>query len=231
MSEQDPIATIVQCHKCHKRLKYSGKKPSITCPGCGENVPIVDNIQEVDVHEVHDSPPVHGQSGEVNWQVSRGHERFGPFSKEQVLRGIAGGRIAPSDLLWNPSMGSWQSASALFPGKVPPDLPPPSPVFPGSISVASTPYSEFVAKKIPAGICGIFFGAFGVHKFIIGNKSVATMMLCISIAGIIFGILWLFTAFAYLAMCVIGIIEGITYLTCSDADFYKKYYVEKKDWF
>jgi len=178
MPEPNPISITLQCHKCQKRLKYTGKKPSITCPGCGESLPVVDNIQDgQDVHELIDSPPVHSiqiQTTPVqttvdgpNWQVARGQERFGPFTKEQVLQGIAGGRIASSDLLWNPSMGSWQSACALFPGQVPPDLPPPSPMFPGVSSVTATPYSEFAARKLPAGICAIFFGPFGIHKLIL----------------------------------------------------------------
>lgn len=40
MQEQDPIGTVVQCHKCQKRLKYTGKKPYITCPGCGERLAV-----------------------------------------------------------------------------------------------------------------------------------------------------------------------------------------------
>ncbi len=46
MPDQTSIATVLQCHKCQKRLKYTGKKPSITCPGCGESLPVADNIQE-----------------------------------------------------------------------------------------------------------------------------------------------------------------------------------------
>lgn len=45
-STNEPIAMVVQCHKCHKRLKYNGLKPYITCPGCGESVPVPDNIHE-----------------------------------------------------------------------------------------------------------------------------------------------------------------------------------------
>ncbi len=46
MPDQTPIAIVVQCHRCLKHLKYAGKKPVITCPGCGESVPVVRNIQE-----------------------------------------------------------------------------------------------------------------------------------------------------------------------------------------
>lgn len=59
MPDQNQTATVIQCHKCQKRLKYSGIKPYITCPGCGESVPVPDNIREgQDIQEVIDSPPV-----------------------------------------------------------------------------------------------------------------------------------------------------------------------------
>jgi hypothetical protein len=32
-------------------------------------------------------------------------------------------------------------------------------------------------------------------------------------------------------MMVVGIVEGIMYLTKSDEDFYQTYYVQGKDWF
>ena len=47
MPDQDPDAKILQCQKCDRRLKYTGKKSVVSCPGCGESVPVVDNIQEV----------------------------------------------------------------------------------------------------------------------------------------------------------------------------------------
>jgi len=46
MPDQAPIPIALQCHKCQKRLRYTGKKSVVTCPGCGESVPVVDNIQE-----------------------------------------------------------------------------------------------------------------------------------------------------------------------------------------
>lgn len=59
MPDQNQTATVIQCHKCQKRLKYSGKKPYVTCPGCGESVLVPDNIREgQDIQEVIDSPPV-----------------------------------------------------------------------------------------------------------------------------------------------------------------------------
>ena len=46
MPEQSPVAIVLQCHKCHKRLRYTGAKQYIACPGCGESIPVHDNIQD-----------------------------------------------------------------------------------------------------------------------------------------------------------------------------------------
>jgi TM2 domain-containing membrane protein YozV len=73
-------------------------------------------------------------------------------------------------------------------------------------------------KKLVAGLLGILLGGFGVHKFYLGMTT----------AGIIQLVIGVFT-------CgiggIIGLIEGIIYLTKSDQDFYQTYVVEKKQWF
>jgi len=63
-------------------------------------------------------------------------------------------------------------------------------------------------NKLVAGLLAIFLGTFGVHKFYLGQ----------SVQGIL-----------YLIFCwtgiptVVGIIEGIMYLTMQDNAFYQKY--------
>jgi TM2 domain-containing membrane protein YozV len=72
-------------------------------------------------------------------------------------------------------------------------------------------------KKLVAGLLGILLGGFGVHKFYLGMTTA--------------GIIQLILGFACGIGAVIGIIEGIIYLTKSDQDFYQQYIVEKKQWF
>src|SRR5215204_6409531 len=90
-------------------------------------------------------------------------------------------------------------------------------------------------KKIAAGICGILLGGFGVHKYILGLNSAGTIMLCCTLGS------WLITLVTCgfggiigvpvsLAVSIIGIVEGIIYLTKSDAEFYQLYVVQKKQW-
>jgi TM2 domain-containing membrane protein YozV len=81
---------------------------------------------------------------------------------------------------------------------------------------------EFASKKVAAGVCGILLGALGVHKFILGRTTAGIIMLATTLCSCT--ILWF-------PMHVIGLIEGIIYLTKSDREFYQIYGVEKKSWF
>ena len=88
------------------------------------------------------------------------------------------------------------------------------------------PASPAEKSKVAAGLLGIFLGGLGIHKFYLGMTKPGLIMLLVTlIAGIItFGL-------AAVAMEVIGIIEGIMYLTKSDQEFYYTYVVGKKEWF
>src|SRR5262249_4838434 len=62
-------------------------------------------------------------------------------------------------------------------------------------------------KKILAGILGIVVGGLGIHKFVLGYQKEGMVMLLVSVLSC-------FTLSAI--MHVIGIVEGIIYLTKSD---------------
>jgi TM2 domain-containing membrane protein YozV len=100
--------------------------------------------------------------------------------------------------------------------------PAPTPVPAAAAPVAST--SSAKDKKLLAGILGIVLGAFGVHKFILGYTKEGIIMAVISLVGS-----WL--CFPYFVMWIIGLIEGIMYLTKSDEEFDRIYIQGKKTWF
>lgn len=77
-------------------------------------------------------------------------------------------------------------------------------------------------KKIAAGICGILLGGLGIHKFILGYTKEGIIMLLISVLTLGLG--------SFISG-IIGLIEGIIYLTKSDEDFVATYVVGKKGWF
>lgn len=82
--------------------------------------------------------------------------------------------------------------------------------------------STDASKKIPAGILGILLGALGIHKFILGYTKQGVIMLLISL--LTFG-------FGASIMAIIGLVEGIIYLTKSDEDFVSTYVTGNKGWF
>jgi TM2 domain-containing membrane protein YozV len=69
-----------------------------------------------------------------------------------------------------------------------------------------------------AGILGILLGGLGIHRFYLGDTMGGVLRIVI-------------TAVTCGAGALIGLIEGIIYLTKSDADFQKTYVEEKKGWF
>jgi len=77
-------------------------------------------------------------------------------------------------------------------------------------------------KKLIAGILAIVIGSLGIHKFILGYQKEGIIMLLSSI---------LTCGIGAIIMYIIGLIEGITYLTKTDDEFYQMYQVNKKPWF
>ena len=73
-------------------------------------------------------------------------------------------------------------------------------------------------KKVTAGICAILLGWLGVHKFILGYTT----------EGVIQLVLGLLTCGL---TNIIGIIEGVIYLTKSDEEFVRTYIQGRKGWF
>ena len=95
----------------------------------------------------------------------------------------------------------------------------------------SSEYRDFVNKKILVGVLGIVLGGLGIHKFVLGLNTAGVIMLSVWLIGMVTGICIVVPIFASMAMGVIGLVEGIIYLTKSDEDFYQTYAVEKKEWF
>lgn len=77
-------------------------------------------------------------------------------------------------------------------------------------------------KKVPAGILAILLGTLGIHKFFLGYTKQGVIMLLVSLLTFGFG--------AGL-MGIIGLIEGILYLTKSDEEFTATYQAGRKGWF
>ncbi|MFT5926796.1 MAG: TM2 domain-containing membrane protein YozV [Rubritalea sp.] len=85
-------------------------------------------------------------------------------------------------------------------------------------------------KKVLAGVLGIFFGGLGIHKFVLGYNQEGIILAAVTLVGIITSCIFVGALFVWIPG-VIGLIEGIIYLTKSDEEFYHTYQVNKKSWF
>ncbi len=95
--------------------------------------------------------------------------------------------------------------------------------------------SEANTKKMAAGLCAILLGGLGIHKFILGYQSAGWVYLGVLIGGILltcisFGLIPIIALTAPV-MGIISLIEGIIYLTKTDAEFYHTYMVNRREWF
>lgn len=81
-------------------------------------------------------------------------------------------------------------------------------------------------NRMAAGICGILIGSLGVHKFILGYTTEGITMVLASLLG---GIVT--CGISTLVMSVIGIVEGVIYLTKSDEEFHEIYEEGYRGWF
>ncbi|MBC7979272.1 MAG: TM2 domain-containing protein [Armatimonadetes bacterium] len=94
---------------------------------------------------------------------------------------------------------------------------PPSQV-PGTPHIETSIYTkEQKDKKLIAGLLGILLGWTGAHKFFLGYTKEGVIQLIVSLVTCgVFGI--------------VGLIEGIIYLTKSDDEFVATYLVGRKGW-
>lgn len=75
---------------------------------------------------------------------------------------------------------------------------------------------EGADKKVVAGILAILLGGLGIHKFYLGYTTA--------------GIIQILLSFICLGS-IIGLIEGIMYLTKTDEEFVETYIKGEKAWF
>lgn len=103
----------------------------------------------------------------------------------------------------------------------------------------STPIAQFTpaqleeakSKRVVAGVLGILLGCLGIHKFVLGYTQAGIIMLAVSTVGSVLGCFFCMPYAAWFVMGVIGLVEGINYLTKSDEDFCRLYIANRRAWF
>lgn len=149
-------------------------------------------------------------------------KEYGPITTEQLRQWIGEGRAnAQTKVLlegtteWKPLNSYSEFNSDLNRPPFFPTAPPPAMMPPSNISARAS-------NKIAAGVCGILLGSLGVHKFILGYTGAGLIMLLVTI---------LTCGLGGIVTHVIGLIEGIIYLTKSDEEFVRIYVDGRKEWF
>jgi hypothetical protein len=179
----------------------------------------------------------------VDYYIASDQQRLGPFTIEQLaMQGLQ-----PNTFVWREGMPEWAPASTVpellplltvqpFPGQSTGPQQAIAYAIPGSTVVP--PFIPGQSNRIAAGVCGILLGQFGVHKFIAGLTTGGVTMLCITLGGFLGGFTTAFGCcpgviliFGPMVMGIIGLIEGIMYLCCTDEEFYLRYVVQKRQWF
>jgi TM2 domain-containing membrane protein YozV len=149
----------------------------------------------------------------LDWYYALGGVQHGPVSWEELRSVADAGQLGPDDLVWKKGMNGWVPASIvpnlISAGNAPPPFPPSGPLSGGK-------------DRLAAGLLAILLGSLGVHKFMLGMTTEGIIMLLISL---------LTCGLGAPVMHVVGIIEGVIYLSKSDAEFYQQYVVEKRAWF
>ena len=172
----------------------------------------------------------------TEWFCMVDGEQFGPVPEETVTTWISERRVRRDTMLWSEGMGDWMAAGNVaafneaFRLVPPPVQSPPPPVGPaapgagrarGRLTAAE---QQVASKKVAAGILGILLGSWGVHKFYLGYP----------VPGVIMLLVWLFGLLIVIPSVVIGVIglvEGIMYLTQSDEQFAKAHVKHGRPWF
>ncbi len=144
-------------------------------------------------------------------------QQYGPVIAEQLRRWIAENRVNAQTPVQPEGAQDWKALVMLpeFAADLLKPAPPPIGLPPSAISARAS-------NKIAAGICGILLGSLGIHKFILGYTGPGLIMLLVTVL----------TCFlASPVMHLIGLIEGIIYLTKTDEEFVRTYVDGRKEWF
>jgi TM2 domain-containing membrane protein YozV len=156
-------------------------------------------------------------------------QQYGPINAEQVRRWMAENRVNAQTLMQAEGAQDWKPLSSFSEFAADIKAPPPPPIGQSAApapaplpAVASPDLVSRASNKIPAGICGILLGGLGIHKFILGYTGPGLILLLVSILTC--GLAWPVTH-------IIGLIEGIIYLTKTDAEFVRLYVDGRRDWF
>ena len=88
--------------------------------------------------------------------------------------------------------------------------------------------APFVPAKdhVAAGLLAILLGCFGIHKFYLGYTTAGFITLAITIVGGVFTL-----GVTAAVMAIVGVVEGVLYLTVSQSTFECTHVEHVREWF
>lgn len=86
-------------------------------------------------------------------------------------------------------------------------------------------------SRVVAGVLALFLGWLGVHKFYLGYSGQGAWLLVLAILGFALILAFGIGAIVLGVLVIIGIVEGIIYLTKDEAAFQEQYVKGRKPWF
>jgi TM2 domain-containing membrane protein YozV len=105
-----------------------------------------------------------------------------------------------------------------------PEIAEPTPIHLASPPEAGAGAEQIESKRMLVAAFAFMTGAFGVHKFLLGQTREGFIRLGITV-------LLVWTILAPVAMMVIGMVEGAIYFSKTDAEFIRTYQQGRKTWF
>lgn len=160
------------------------------------------------------------------WFYAQHGNQFGPVAWSELRQIADSGQLQSTDLVWSQGMGQWAPAH-IVEGLIQPQR------AAGAFAQHAKQAQEYARKlfepgtaepsdvnRIVVGVMAILFGALGVHKFILGRTGQGVAMLLASCTFVLM-----------FPMALLGLVEGIIYLTRTDADFHRIYVQGRRGWF
>lgn len=162
----------------------------------------------------------------ANWYLFRNGQTWGPYADEQIREWIGLGQLLADEQLCREGEQTWNAVASLpeFSGALAGAPPPPAAAPPAGgtpYHVPQAPYQVPPAAYAPppgskdrtvAGILAILLGTFGVHHFYLGNIGIGVLYLVLSCTAL---------------SSILGVIDGIIYLTKPEDQFQRNY----RNWF
>ena len=148
----------------------------------------------------------------ANWYLLRNGQAHGPYPEAQVREWVKAGQIAPDEKLNREGDANWLSLDMIPEFAADRPAAPAMPIYSAPSAGTYAPGTPGAKDKMVAGILAILLGSLGVHHFYLGNTTMGIIYIVLACVGV---------------SPILGLVDGIIYLTKPDDQFQRNYH----NWF